>query len=70
MKRVLQEFFDKYRWIHTTFGIIGNASFFIGSIFFLWDHTQIIGTWLFIVGSAGMLFGSVGHAFVLAAEET
>lgn len=69
MRRVFQEFFTEYRWIHTGIGMFGNLSFLIGSIFFLYDQLQPVGTWLFIIGSAGMLFGSIGDAFVMAEEE-
>jgi hypothetical protein len=69
MKQVIQEFVTKYQWIHTGLGLMGNFSFFIGSVFFLWDSTQIIGVWLFIIGSAGMLFGSLGDMFVLVEEK-
>jgi hypothetical protein len=69
MKRAIQEFITEYQWIHTSLGIIGNLAFFVGSIFFLWDSTQLMGTWLFIIGSAGMLLGSLGAMFVLTEEE-
>jgi hypothetical protein len=69
MKQAIQEFVSKYQWIHTSLGLIGNFSFFIGSVFFLWDSTQIIGVWLFIIGSAGMLFASLGDMFVMVEEK-
>jgi hypothetical protein len=69
MRQVFQEFFSEYRWIHTGIGLFGNLCFFVGSIFFLSDQLQPVGTWLFIIGSAGMLFGSIGDAFVMVSEE-
>jgi len=57
-----------YRWIHVTLGIIGNTSFFVGSIFFLYKSMQIPAIWLFIAGSLGMLIGSVGEAIVIFEE--
>lgn len=53
-----------YRWIHVTLGIIGNTAFFIGSIFFLYKSMETPAVWLFIVGSFGMLIGSIGEAIV------
>ena len=49
-------------WIHTAIGLFGNASFFVGSVFFLFESLQRPGVWLFIVGSAGMLLDSLGSA--------
>ncbi len=65
MKQAIQEFVTNYQWIHTSLGLIGNLSFLVGSIFFLWSSTQTLGVWLFIIGSAGMLIGSLGDAFVM-----
>ena len=56
--------FREFRWIHISLGFIGNLSFFVGSIFFLWEHTQWLGTWLFIIGAFGMLIGSFGRLMV------
>ncbi len=33
-------------------------------MFFLWESWQRAGTWLFIIGSVGMLIGSIGSAIV------
>jgi len=54
----------RHRAFYTGLGIMGNAAFLIGSIFFLFDSLYTAGVWLFIVGAAGMLVGSVGSAFV------
>lgn len=70
MKQAIQEIVTEYQWIHTTLGLLGNLAFFVGSIFFLWDSTQTIGTWLFIIGSAGMLLGSLGDMLVLTEEDS
>lgn len=53
-----------YDWIHTGVGIAGNLMFFIGSILFLFEPAKVVGIWLFILGSFGMLVGSVGRAIV------
>lgn len=58
-----------YRWIHVTLGIIGNTSFFVGSIFFLYKSMETAAIWLFIAGSLGMLIGSVGEAIVNFEEQ-
>lgn len=61
----ISRFVTDFPWIHTGLGLLGNFSFFVGSICFLWSGLiQEVGVWLFIVGSAGMLIGSLGDAFV------
>lgn len=55
-------FVEDFRWFHTTLGLIGNVSFFVGSVFFLWETTKLAGIWLFIVGALGMMMGSIGDA--------
>lgn len=42
-------FVEEFHWIHTSLGLIGNGSFFVGSVFFLWEATKPAGVWLFIV---------------------
>ncbi|MEQ3725681.1 YrhK family protein [Alcanivorax sp.] len=54
----------QYQWFHVTLGLIGNGTFVVGSVFFLWESWQRAGTWLFIIGSVGMLIGSIGSAIV------
>lgn len=58
-----------YQWVHRTLGLIGNTSFVIGSIFFFWDFLMFAAIWLFVVGSAGMLVGSLGSAILKLEEE-
>ncbi len=70
MRQAVKTFVNKYKWIHTIIGIIGNVCFFVGSIFFLLESVQTIGTWLFIIGSFGMLVGSIGSAIVMAHRDT
>lgn len=55
---------NDFGWIHQGLGVAGALSFFVGSILFLWkDPLQLIGVWLFIIGSFGMLIGNVGTFF-------
>jgi hypothetical protein len=70
MRQAVTTFVNKYKWIHTIIGIIGNVCFVVGSIFFLFESVQTLGTWLFIIGSFGMLVGSVGSAIVMAHRDT
>ena len=51
---------EDLHWLHTSLGLIGNVCFFVGSILFLFEPAKVVGVWLFIVGSLGMLLGSVG----------
>lgn len=60
----IRTLFRQFEWIHVGLGLIGNASFAIGSVFFLSEETRQVGVWLFIVGSFGMLIGSIGSAIV------
>lgn len=53
---------DNYEWLHTSLGLAGNLAFLVGSVFFLDEDLKTAGVWLFIVGAAGMLLGSIGRA--------
>lgn len=67
--RPVQSLVREYEWFHTTVGILGNLTFFVGSIFFLFADLKTVGTWLFIIGSFGMLIGALGRALVDHIEE-
>lgn len=60
----VERFVSNYEWIHTGLGLVGNLAFLVGSVLFLWESTKQAGVWLFIIGAAGMLVGSVGRAIV------
>ena len=60
----VEELVQDYEWFHTLFGIIGNVAFVVGSIFFLFESLKTAGVWLFIIGSSGMLVGSLGQIVV------
>lgn len=63
----LREAVRDYEDVHTGLGILGNVSFFVGSILFLFEGAwQRAGVWLFIIGSFGMMIGSIGSAIVKA----
>ncbi|HET7315572.1 YrhK family protein [Salinisphaera sp.] len=54
-----------FEWVHQGIGLLGGLTFFVGSIFFLYqDPLQIVGVWLFILGSFGMLVGNLGSFLV------
>lgn len=54
-----------FQWLHQGIGVLGGATFFVGSILFLYDGAvQRAGIWLFILGSAGMLIGNIGSVIV------
>ncbi|MGE4304329.1 MAG: YrhK family protein [Novosphingobium sp.] len=52
-----------FRWIHLAVGLSGNTLFFVGSIMFLptFEPWKTLAVWMFIVGSALMLLGSLGE---------
>lgn len=60
----LVAFVEQFHWLHLTLGLVGNASFFVGSVLFLFEPLRTVGIWLFIVGSFGMLLGTIGDAVV------
>lgn len=64
--RAVHEFVEEYEWIHVGLGVIGNATFFVGSIFFLpvYEAWMTLGVWLFITGSLLMLIGALGNGAV------
>ncbi|MDQ6645725.1 MAG: YrhK family protein [Pseudomonadota bacterium] len=53
-----------YEWIHICLGLIGNLAFVAGSFLFFSASTKQLALWLFVIGSFGMLIGSMGSAFV------
>ncbi|HAD47158.1 MAG TPA: hypothetical protein DIU19_03570 [Alcanivorax sp.] len=57
-------FVHQYQWFHLAMGLLGNTTFVVGSVFFLWESLKPAGVWLFIIGSVGMLLGSIGAAIV------
>jgi hypothetical protein len=60
-----------YGWVHLGLGLIGNISFFIGSILFLpsLEPWKTLGVWLFILGAFLMMLGSLGRLLVDLWEE-
>jgi hypothetical protein len=56
---------ERLHWVHAGLGMAGNVLFLVGSVLFLWDATQLLGTWLFILASLGLLLGSVGDKLLL-----
>ncbi|HET7329092.1 MAG TPA: YrhK family protein [Nocardioidaceae bacterium] len=59
-----RQLINDFQWVHQGIGILGGVTFFVGSIFFLWESTKVYGVWLFIVGSFGMLVGNLGSFLV------
>lgn len=62
--KVVREFMTEFEWIHIGLGLLGNVSFLVGSVFFLWESLKTAGVWLFIIGATGMLTGSIGSGIV------
>lgn len=38
--KVVREFMTEFEWIHIGLGLLGNVSFLVGSVFFLWGEPQ------------------------------
>jgi len=56
----LGAFVFRFPLVHLGIGIAGNALFLVGTVLFLLRQ-EGVGTWFFLVGSCGMLLGSVGE---------
>lgn len=53
-----------FPWVHLGLGLMGNTLFVIGSVMFFWESVKILAIWFFVLGSLGMLLGSVGELLV------
>lgn len=62
--RLEREFVEDFPLIHLVIGGFGNTTFLTGSVLFLFPSLEPIALWLFVVGSFGMLVGTLGEAFV------
>ncbi|MEO5711252.1 MAG: YrhK family protein [Nocardioidaceae bacterium] len=45
-------------------GLFGNTLFVIGSVMFFRESAKTLAIWLFVLGSLGMLLGSIGELLV------
>ena len=70
MSGTLRLIVKDFGWIHTSLGLVRNAMFFVGSVFFLpsFSSYQTLGVWLFIIGSFLMLIGAMGELGVKIVE--
>lgn len=62
--RWVGSFLRDFPWIHLLIGLTGNLLFFVGSIMFFSDRLETGAIWLFVLGSLGMLIGSLGEILV------
>lgn len=53
-----------FPWVHLGLGLTGNTLFVIGSVLFFWEGSKTLAIWMFVLGSLGMLLGSLGELFV------
>jgi hypothetical protein len=53
-----------FPWVHLAIGLLGNTLFVIGSALFFWESVKTVAIWLFVIGSTGMLLGSLGELLV------
>lgn len=65
----MRQLAQDYEWFHTVLGLLGNLMFFVGSVLFLFEPAKVVGIWMFIVGSFGMLVNSLGSAVVKDSAE-
>lgn len=70
-RSIIKVLVQDFSWVHLGLGMLGNAAFFVGSIFFLptFERMKTIGVWLFIVGAFLMLIGSCGRLLVSLWDE-
>lgn len=61
----VRSFIREFPAVHLTIGVVGNITFFVGSVLFLFPATETLAIWLFIVGSFGMMAGAFGQAFYI-----
>jgi hypothetical protein len=66
---LLANFVSDFPWFHRWMGLIGNALFVIGSVFFLYQRLVMPGTWIFIGASLGMLIDSAGEKLLRREQE-
>lgn len=66
MTNTLKLLVRDFRWVHLSLGLLGNISFFAGSVLFLpaFEQYKTVGVWLFIVGAFLMTIGSLGQLLV------
>lgn len=53
-----------FPWVHLGLGLMGNTLFFVGSVMFFWESVKTLAISFFVLGSLGMLVGSVGELLV------
>lgn len=58
-----------FPWFHRWMGLVGNALFVIGSVFFVFESLVMPGTWIFVGASFGMFVDSVGEKLVRREDE-
>lgn len=59
---MIRIFVNKYEYIHTAIGIIGNLLFVAGSVLFYktFEQYYTLAVTMFVIGSAFMFIGSLG----------
>ena len=60
---MLQTLVREFPYIHKGIGLVGNTCFFVGSVLFfkMFRDYYTFAVWLFVIGSFGMLLGTVGE---------
>lgn len=71
--RALSKLVHAFPWFHRWVGAAGNTMFFVGSAALLFGGSLIASdasTWLFILGSLGMMVDSFGEKLYRYEEES
>lgn len=58
------ELVRNFPWLHLGLGLAGNTLFLVGSVMFFFPSVKTAAIWGFVLGSAGMLIGSIGELLV------
>lgn len=71
--RAISKLVHDFPWFHRWVGAAGNTAFFVGSAALLFGGSLVasdVSTWLFILGSLGMMIDSFGEKLYRYEEES
>ncbi|WP_256975087.1 YrhK family protein [Streptomyces sp. CS159] len=59
LTRLERYLLQDFPFLHLVIGGFDNTAFLVGSVFFLFPSLERIALWLFVIGSLGMLVGTI-----------